>query len=112
MRRPSDDGKQSEGGTVRRFIVLVALCAVATLLFAPAALADHHIMSGDDMMSSASASAMSTASASAMSSASASASATPLPSTGGVVSPGLLAVVPALLLAGSGLMAVRVIRRS
>jgi plastocyanin len=72
-------------------------------------------------MSSASASAMmeeetmedemmSSASASAMSSMSASASAEQLADTGGV-SPALLAVIPALLLVGSGIFVSRIVRR-
>ncbi len=68
-------------------------------------------MMEDEMMSSASASAMSSASASAMSSMSASASAEQLADTGGV-SPVLLAVIPAILLVGSGIFVSRIVRRS
>ncbi len=67
-------------------------------------------MMEDEMMSSASASAMSSASASAMSSMSASASAEQLADTGGV-SPVLLAVIPAILLVGSGIFVSRIVRR-
>jgi hypothetical protein len=75
-------------------------------------------MMDKQMMSSASASAMSSASASAMSSTSASAMSSMSPSasgeqladTGGV-SPALLAVIPALLLVGSGIFVSRIVRR-
>ena len=102
---------------------LFALLAAA--VFAPAAVAQ---MDDDRMMNSASASAMSSASASAsamddeMMSASAmdkkmnkkmmSASASPLPRTGGTPLLPLLSAGALALMAGSGLLAARLVRRS
>ena len=117
---------------MRKYVALVLLAALATLVFAPAAMAqqmdddnmgndDNMMMEDDqmmqdDMMSSASASAM--PSASAMSSATSSASASPmssasassLPKTGGTP---LLPLLPAAVMAvvvGSGVVAARLVR--
>ncbi len=191
MQALSGEGTTTEGGTLRRLLLLAALCMVGALVFAPAALAQdldcasfdtqeeaqavyeqdtsdpngldgppgeaftgeqgvacEELPSGggstaspmaDDSASpmadesaspmaedddSATATAMAdeeeSASASAMmaedeesasASASASAEAEDLPETGGV-SPALLTVLPALLLVGSGVLALRVVRRS
>lgn len=129
----SDGGKTNKGDTVKRFLLLAVLSMVAVFVFAPAALADNHNMMMDDemmeeeMMMEEDDSATATATAdddesasasaeaddeSATATASASAQAVDdLPDTGGV-SPALLTVLPALLLVGSGVMAVRVIRRN
>lgn len=113
-----------QGGSMRRYVSVVLLAALALLVFAPAALADSHKMMEDEMMSSASASAsaMSSASASAMmeedmmmeeemmGSASASASASALPSTGGPQLLPLLSLAALITVVGSGLVAARLVR--
>jgi len=114
-----------QGGSMRRYVSVVLLAALALLVFAPAALADSHKMMEDEMMmssASASASAMSSASASAMmeedvmmeeemmGSASASASASALPSTGGPQLLPLLSLAALIMVVGSGLVAARLVR--
>jgi hypothetical protein len=119
-----------QGGSMRRYVSVVLLAALALLVFAPAALADSHKMMEDEMMedemmmssASASASAMSSASASAMmeedmmmeeemmGSASASASASALPSTGGPQLLPLLSLAALITVVGSGLVAARLVR--
>ena len=112
-------------------LALVAMMALlVAAVFAPAAVAKSHndrmmgddeMMMEDDMMSTASATATSSASASAsaMSSASAmdeemmsaSASASPLPRTGGISLMPLLSAGALALMAGSGILAARLVRR-
>ena len=118
---------------MRRLALAGLLALLVAVVFAPAAVAQ---MNDDSMMSSASASAsaMSSASASAsamssaMSSASAmgdqmkseggkkmmmmSASASPLPRTGGMPLMPLLSAAALALMAGSGILATRLVRRS
>ena len=118
---------------MRRLALAGLLALLVAVVFAPAAVAQ---MNDDSMMSSASASASAmssaSASASAMSSASAmpsasamgdqmmggkgkkmmSASASPLPRTGGVPLMPLLSAAALALMAGSGILATRLARRS
>ncbi len=121
---------------MRRYVSLVLVAALATLVFAPAALAqqmegemmgddmmmEESMMMEDEMMSSASASAMSSASAmdeemmsasssaSAMMGESASASASALPGTGGTPILPLLSAAVLAVMVGSGILAARLIR--
>jgi hypothetical protein len=90
---------------------------LAAAVFAPAAVAqmdDDRMMEDDMMMNSASASTSAMSSASAMDEEmmSASASASPLPRTGGVPLLPLLSAGALALMAGSGLLAARLARRS
>jgi len=89
---------------MRKLLLLTALCALGVLLFASAA------------MATSSASATATATATATASAAGAAQyqyASALPSTGGVVSPlSLLAIIPAIVLLGGGLLSARLILRS
>src|SRR5215212_2837383 len=120
---------------MRRLALAASLSLLVALVFAPAAVAKMHddqmmgdddmMMEDDDMMGSASAmgsassSAMSSASATAMSSASAmdeemmsaSASASPLPRTGGMSLTPLLSAAALAMMAGSGILAARLVRR-
>jgi hypothetical protein len=116
---------------MRKYVALVLLAALATLVFAPAAMAqqmeDDNMMEDDqmmqdDMMSSASSSAMSsasaTSSASPMSSVSASpsasammsASASALPKTGGTPLLPLLSAAVLAVMVGFGIVAARLVR--
>ena len=124
---------------MRRLALASLLALLVAVVFAPAAVAqmnDDRMMDDDRMMSSASASASAmssaSASASAMSSASAmddemmsasamdkkmnkkmmSASASPLPRTGGMSLMPLLSAGALALIAGSGILAARLVRRS
>ena len=101
-----------------RKLALAGLPALlVAVVFAPAAVAKMHndqMINDDDMMgsASASASAMSSATSSAMGDEmmSASASASSLPGTGGMP---LLSLLPAAaLIAGSGILAARLVRRN
>jgi hypothetical protein len=110
---------------MRKYVALVLLAALATLVFAPAAMSqqieDDNMMQ-DDMMSSASSSAMSsasaTSSASPMSSVSASpsasammsASASALPKTGGTPLLPLLSAAVLAVMVGFGIVAARLVR--
>jgi hypothetical protein len=100
-----------------RLALAALLALLAAAVFAPAAVAQME----DDMMmnsASASASAMSSASASAsamdkkMNKKMMSASASPLPRTGGTPLLPLLSAGALALMAGSGLLAARLVRRS
>jgi hypothetical protein len=108
------------------------LAVIATLVFAPAAVAqqmedemmgddkmmEQEMMMEDDMMSSASASAMSSVSAMSSASAmddemmsgSASASASALPGTGGPQLLPLLSIAALVAIVGSGIVAARLVR--
>ena len=44
----SDEGKSTEGGTLRRFLLLTAICMAATLVFAQVAMAQSRGPSGAD----------------------------------------------------------------
>ena len=87
---------------MRKLLLLMALCALVVLLFASEATATS------------SATAAATASASGAGAAQYQyASASALPGTGGVSPAALVAIVPAILLLGSGgLLAAKVLRRS
>jgi hypothetical protein len=109
---------------MRKYVALVLLAALATLIFAPAAMAqqmeddnmgndDNMMMEDDqmmqdDMMSSASSSASASASPSA--SAMMSASASPLPKTGGTPLLPLLSAAVLAVMVGSGIVAARLVR--
>ena len=102
---------------MRRYVYLVAVVALATLVFAPAALAqqmgddmmmEDEMMMEETMMSSASASAM--GDEEMMSSASASASA--LPGTGGTPILPLVSAAALILIVGSGMLAATLVRRN
>jgi hypothetical protein len=83
---------------MRKLLLLTALCVLGVLLFASAAMATS--------------SATATATASAAGAAQYQ-YASALPSTGGVVSPlSLLAIIPAIVLLGGGLLSARLILRS
>ena len=117
---------------MRRLALAGLLALLVAVVFAPAAVAqmDDSMMSSASAsasaMSSASASASAMSSASAMPSASAmgdqmksgkgekmmSASASPLPRTGGVTLMPLLSAAALALMAGSGILATRLARRS
>ena len=109
---------------MRKYVALVLLAALATLVFAPAAMAqqmeddnmgndDNMMMEDDqmmqdDMMSSASSSASASASPSASAMMSASASA--LPKTGGTPLLPLLSAAVLAVMVGSGIVAARLVR--
>ena len=131
---------------MRKLFLMVALCLIGALVFAPAAMAQSasasadpcpdpdfprqtpdgcqasdlpDVIGGGTPVSTARAdedSVSATAEAddedSATATASASAEVEELPETGGAASPALLTVLPALLLVGSGVLAVRVVRRT
>ena len=122
---------------MRRLALAGLLALLVAVVFAPAAVAQMHednmMMNDDNMMmssASASASAMSSASASASATSSASAmgdqmmggkghkmmsasaSASPLPRTGGMPLMPLLSAAALALMAGSGIVAAKLVRRS
>ena len=118
---------------MRRLALAGLMALLVAVVIAPAAVAqmnNDNMMMDDSMMSSASASASAmssaSASASAMSSASAmgdqmmggkgkkmmSASASPLPRTGGMPLMPLLSAAALALMAGSGILATRLVRRN
>ena len=90
---------------MRKLLLLMVLCALGVLLFASVATATSSAM--------ATSSATATATASAAGAAQYQyASASALPGTGGVSPVTLLAIIPAILLVGGGLLSARLIRRS
>jgi hypothetical protein len=110
---------------MRRYVCLVALVALATLVFAPAALAqqmgddmmmEDEMMMEETMMSSASAMGDDMMSASAMGEeemmSSASASASALPGTGGTPILPLISAAALVLIVGSGMLAATLVRRN
>ena len=112
---------------MRKVLLLMVLSALGVMLFASAATATsggcdtssptcNGPGTGNGPDTSATASATSSASVSTSASAAGVAQyqyASDLPDTGGVVSPAtLLAIIPAILLVGGGLLSARLIRRS
>ena len=92
---------------MRKLLLSMALCALVVLLFASEATATS------SAMATSSATATATATASAAGAAQYQyTSASALPGTGGVPPAALLAIVPGILLLGSGLLSARLIRRS
>jgi hypothetical protein len=118
-------GKSTEGGTLKRLLLLAALCMAAVFVFAPAGMAqedvdaesisaltedqyddDVAVVQYDDDVA-----VVQYDDETATATATASASASALPDTGGVVSPTALSLVAALLLVGGGIMSASIIRR-
>src|SRR5215212_5778859 len=98
---------------MRRLALAAALSLLVALVFAPAAVAKMHDdqMMGDDDMMMEDDDMMGSASAMDEEMMSASASASPLPRTGGMSLMPLLSAAALAMMAGSGILAARLVRR-